>query len=390
MIDKPLSQITKTDLEALIADGKMEGKRIEYKRLLDIDGKSSKAAEDKSGRLRDETKRKFLASIASFANASGGDMVFGIEATDGKPIKLVPLEDFNSDAIKLRLQQMIRSNIEPKVMGIDFREVQSDQGYALVIRIPKSYSGLHMVTFNDDDHFYTRGENGRLRMDVEEIATGFTLAESVTERMRKWRVERIANIIVHVLPLAAFGGRFQGDMLRINRDSENLKPINAPYGEIRLDFDGLLSAPTHNDHGHVRGYNYVFRNGCIESVDTSLLDSYGADKLCPAEVAEFRIKEFLERSIAILQKLECEAPFFIGVAMLNVKGFAMYVDPLRRISDSTRITRDHLIAPEIFVESYETLITDPLSLPFNMFWNACGYRRSPNYNDQNQWKIGRE
>jgi hypothetical protein len=244
-----------------------------------------------------------------------------------------------------------------------------------------------------------------VRMDVDEIRTGFTLAESITDRMRKWRMERIANIladetprvlnaapryVVHILPLSAFGGVFQGDMLRINRESENLKPINAQYGEIRLDFDGILSAPTHNHSGEVDSYTFVFRNGCIESADTTMLSSYGDEKLCPGEAAEFRLKEFIERAMLVLQKLECDAPFFLGLAMLNVKDYAMSVDALRRISGSTRITRDHLIAPEIFVETFETDLTKALRTPFAMFWNACGYRGSPNYDAQNKWKVTQE
>ncbi len=65
MINKKLEDITEEDIENLIINGEREGKTIEYKR--DIPDNT------------DLSKKKFLASISSLANALGGDLIFGIE-----------------------------------------------------------------------------------------------------------------------------------------------------------------------------------------------------------------------------------------------------------------------------------------------------------------------
>ncbi|MCD6594362.1 ATP-binding protein, partial [bacterium] len=64
MIAKNIDQISEEDLQALIDNSVLEGKTIEYKQSLP--GNS------------DSDKKEFLADISSFANASGGDLIYGI------------------------------------------------------------------------------------------------------------------------------------------------------------------------------------------------------------------------------------------------------------------------------------------------------------------------
>ena len=401
IVDKPIAQVTEAELVQMIANGEMEGKRIEYKRILELDAKAGSKGVEK-----DDPKRKFLASIASFANASGGDMFFGIEAKDGKPISITPMADFNSDAVKLRLQDFIRSHIQPRLFGIEFQEVSVEGGHVFVIRVPKSYNGPHMVTFGGDDHFYLRGTNGRTRMDLEEIRSAFTFSETVTERVRKWRMERIGNIladelprtlvrpariVLHVMPLSAFSGIFKTDVLSIIRETENLAPINAAYGLVNLDFDGAYSHNGSYENQMATAYTYVFRNGCIEGCDTSLLGAWpGPEKMISGEVAEYRLMEFLDRSVEILKKLKCEPPFFVALSLLNVRGYGMRVDNNPHGSSGSQISRDHLLAPETFVESYDFVSAEVLRESFYMIWNACGWQRSINYKEDHTLKTAHD
>lgn len=62
-ISKDLDAIVESDLQALVDDKVPEGKTIEYKESLD----NSESA-----------KKKFLENVSSFANAIGGDLIYGI------------------------------------------------------------------------------------------------------------------------------------------------------------------------------------------------------------------------------------------------------------------------------------------------------------------------
>ena len=70
MIPRDFDAITKADIEALVANAVAEGRALEYKQQLPGNG--------------DEDKKEFLADVSSFANAGGGDIVFGVvEKRDG-------------------------------------------------------------------------------------------------------------------------------------------------------------------------------------------------------------------------------------------------------------------------------------------------------------------
>ncbi len=63
MISREFDTITKEDIEALVTDAVPEDRTIEYKQQLP------------GG--TDEDKREFLADVSSFANAAGGDVLYG-------------------------------------------------------------------------------------------------------------------------------------------------------------------------------------------------------------------------------------------------------------------------------------------------------------------------
>ena len=64
MIPNAISSITKSNIEALVADGISESRQLDYKRELPTGG---------DGRIR------FLRDVAAFANTEGGDLAFGVE-----------------------------------------------------------------------------------------------------------------------------------------------------------------------------------------------------------------------------------------------------------------------------------------------------------------------
>ena len=73
----PLDQIDEARLLALIVAGAAENRNIDYKRT-----SYGNAHVDYS---------EFLADISSFANVCGGDLVLGMEATNGIPTQITAL-----------------------------------------------------------------------------------------------------------------------------------------------------------------------------------------------------------------------------------------------------------------------------------------------------------
>jgi hypothetical protein len=100
MIDKPISEIARADIDGLVRDAVPEDRRIDYKQA------EWDLASDKG-------KVEFLTDLTSFANASGGDVVLGItekrsmtgaklavpDVAEGLPLP-------NPDGEILRMEQM--------------------------------------------------------------------------------------------------------------------------------------------------------------------------------------------------------------------------------------------------------------------------------------------
>src|SRR5437660_9991576 len=129
LIDKPLESITEQDLLDLIANQVREDKRIEFKASLP--GNSDKA------------KKEFLADVSSFANASGGDLIFGMQAQGGLASQLVGLQLPSVDAEILRLENVLRDGLDPRLPNVKFWPVIFVSGVALIIRVARSWIPPH-------------------------------------------------------------------------------------------------------------------------------------------------------------------------------------------------------------------------------------------------------
>ena len=78
--------------------------------------------------------------VSSFANAAGGDLIFGLRQEDGIPREICGIEVQNIDDEKLRIENMLRDGIEPRIPGISIREITESDKEILIVRIPKSWA----------------------------------------------------------------------------------------------------------------------------------------------------------------------------------------------------------------------------------------------------------
>ena len=111
---KPLDQITGADIAGLINDAVPEGRDIEYKRTLPG--------------TTDADKREFLSDLSSFANVSGGLMIFGVEENEGRATAVVDLSGEDLDAQILRLEALARDSLDPRIPGLGLRVIEGEGG----------------------------------------------------------------------------------------------------------------------------------------------------------------------------------------------------------------------------------------------------------------------
>ncbi len=395
MLEKPIDEITREDLESLIENEVAEQKTLEYKQELPGD--------------TDSEKKEFLADVSSFANANGGDIIYGIAEQNGVPKELVGLDVENMDQTILRLEQIIRAGIEPRIHNIEVRPVKlSGSKYALIIRIPKSYVGPHWVKFKEHYKFYSRSTKGKYRMDLTELRIAFTLSERIVEKARDFRLHRVnqiqngetclpikegAKVVFHLVPYSAFYPGKRYDLSKFFLFKRE-KGSNSPGlgGRDRYNFDGILSYSGPFE-GTPDFYLQVFKNGIIEMTNAHLLAPENGNLLIPGLLFEKTMIESFATYLKLYKTLGVEPPVFVFLTLIQVKGYRMSVEDFLRQNDfylsfcneSCSIDRDNLLVPEVFIETYDIDPAEALRPCFDSIWNACGFPRSLNYDDHGEW-----
>ncbi len=310
MINKDIEQITKDDLQALIDNSVVERKTLEYKQAL-------------SGNS-DKEKKEFLADVSSFANASGGDLIYGIveDKKTGTPKSLDGLDSENIGQEILRLDNIIRTGIQPRLPSVTISPPISlkNSKVALIIRVPKSWISPHRVILGGHNEFYSRSSNGKYPLDVGELRIAFNLSETIIERIRNFRLGRIskifanetpvlfydtAKIVLHLIPIISFNPARTYDINKIASQPAMMPPIYAHGWNNRYNLEGCLTYSEY-EKGKSCSYVQLYRNGIIEAVEGLLLEPHNEDLIIPSIAYEQELIKSLSNYIAILKSLNVE------------------------------------------------------------------------------------
>lgn len=210
MITKRIDELTYADIERLVEQKVSEGRVLDYK--CELPGRT------------DKDVKEFLADVSSFANASGGHLVYGImtKQEEGKntniPEKIVGVGDINVEHEKLRIEQMVRDGIQLRILGFRVEAlIQEGKPTVVVIHIPRSWNAPHMIA-KGSVKFYSRTSAGKQPLDVTEIRHAFSMSESVGERIRAFRDERISRILAGETPVPLEDERRRTRLLRFTGD----------------------------------------------------------------------------------------------------------------------------------------------------------------------------
>lgn len=405
MIQKIFEDIRKSDIDFLIDNKIGEIKTLEYK--------------EKLPGSQDSDKKEFLADISSFANSSGGDVIYGIKAAvnengkkTGEPEAVIPLRGITADEAKLQIENLIRTGIEPRI-PVQVKTIDGygadEKDFVILVRIPQSVASPHMVTFKNSSRFYCRNSAGKYQLDVHEIRNAFLATDSQAERIRSFIQNRLAKImadetpvplstshrlVLHILPLYPF---LNHERLQLNSNSNlalDFRPIGAGGWDDRYNLDGFITYDRDYENKTLNdGYCLVFFNGVVEAVYSDVLRVNGGKKPKKGETAfigsvayERYLIEAIKNYFRGYKALGIEAPVSISMALLGCKGAYLWTD-FSRGSDSQPIDRDVAIFPEVQVGSFDEEVPTIMKPIFDAVWNTCGLPRSFNYTENGIWNI---
>lgn len=246
-----------------------EGFQVDFKR--DLPG------------TNDKSKDEFLKDVCAMANAEGGDLVYGLDESNGHAHTLCPISSERSDDALRRLGQMLDSSIEPRIVGVQLRSYPVDVGYVLVVRVPASFDGPHRYWVNNKHRFVVRNNTHTHDMGYDQLRGAFGRTETLMQRARTFIGERVAEryknakgacYVVHLVPISGIAGRINLDIASLHKahelfliDKERLAWTRRANRNGLVLFDSGADTPDH--------FTQVFRNGCFEVMREGAYDVGG-------------------------------------------------------------------------------------------------------------------
>ena len=391
MFQKPLSSIAEADLVALVDSQASETRTLEFKQALPG--------------MKGDDRREFAADVSAFANSLGGDIVYGIRDEDSVAAELVGLEAGSRDGEVLRLTQILRDSIEPR-MEFNTHEVLLGSGrWVLIIRVSQGWSGPYRVIAGDNK-FYVRHDKGKHPLDVYQLRGAFLRSQLASERMEEFHAMRLIDVaagrlptgnvdtdhdagrvVLHLLPTSAFTSPEYIDRTRLYNSTKELAPLRASGYDRRVTTDGFLTYTVPQSN-----YTHAYRNGIVEVVEGDILNRESrGKKVAPVRLLETQVVDGTRRYLALLQDLGVSPPVTAFLSLVNAEGrepmitdsdgmWPDNVGPLdRRVLRLPDVTFPTLEAPDV-----------PATLrpAFDVLWNAFGYSRSTSYDEKGTWKQG--
>ncbi|CCV13288.1 ATP-binding protein [Mesorhizobium sp. STM 4661] len=381
MLRHAFDEITADHLHQLVENGVEESRTLEFKADYG----------QRNGRSRtfdNEQKKELLADVSSFANTGGGDLLFGIKEEAGKAVDVVGLDLADPDAEKLKIESILRDNLEPPISGITIRSIGLDNGHVvIVVRIPRSWIAPHRVKPNS--RFFARHSSGKYAMDVTELRQAFTFSEAISERIKRFRLDRLAMIergetpfpllagplvVIHIVPLVSFTAPPE---IAFGTNEAGISPpgTSTQSRHIRYSLEGFVSTGgSVNDKGDHASYGLLFRNGIIEAVDYLGHYSKQTSFVYASEIEEtlcYSVPGYLER----LATENIEGPYYILVSLIRLAGYRLNYGQ----HDTIREPRNHAPSPNVLLPdraitgTYEIQDARKLS---DLIHNAFGLKQS--------------
>ena len=382
--------IEEKDLQELVDAQVPENLRIDFK--LTNYGKT------------DSEKREFLKDVSAFANSHGGHLVIGVDEIEGVAVNVIGV-DIDADAEILRMEQILRSAIDPPISGVRIRSIPLATGHkVLLLRIPRSWNPPHRVTAQGINRFFIRHSAGVHEPSIEELRSLFNQSATALEKARQFRDHRISVVIggegnrplmgegrlfIHIVPTAAFSGMVHLDVEKIHEMHSAFWPLGTSGMTPRFNFHGFI-----NERGGDQNYGYtqIFRNGALEATKADIVRKRDDSLIIPGLKLEQDIFERLSTYIDGLRDIAVPPPLIIMFTLEGIKRVYYAVMSDRWGEYDPQLLSDNILfLPECILEEYGTPLEYHKAIrpAFDALWNAAGFSKSQYFDKDGYW-VGKQ
>jgi hypothetical protein len=366
--------VTLADIERLVHNGVAEGTRLDFKAAL-------------PGRTAADS-REFASDVASFANTDGGDIIFGVQETAGIATAVPGVPCADVDAAVLRFDSIVQDSVDPRITGLRIRGIREGGRCVVVVRVPRTWWGLHMVVSDGLQRFVARNSAGKYLLDVREIRAKFVRGAEGVERARDFHRHRVlalrsgeppasapwnAGLVLHCIPLAT--DLSLGVDLHAAKQLGLLLALYPTASNLSFNLDGVLAR---GDHGHAT----LYRSGTMESASSSLVR-----ELIPSRVVAESLIGAVDRYLRLCANLGLTAPVAVLSTLFGARGAKLAVSTEWQSGYyENAFDRDVLALPEVIAETIDSDVPALLRPVLDGLWQAAGLERCGDYDESGAWR----
>lgn len=362
MFEKPYEDVTKADLDTLIAQGRSEGRRLDFKAQLPGGG--------------DSDVKEFLADITSFANTDGGDLLIGVTDTNGIATGLSGFSDEVLDQEILRIESRVRAGVDPRLQTFRVHPIPLGDGQvALLLRVPASLTAPHRVCYKGNSRFFARNSRGKFEMDTGELRRAFAATDDLPRRLRDLHTQAVEatsgkdmpfsidpepTVVLTVAPLSILR---EARDIPMTRENAVLPPRVTGGGiHMRVALDGIIVHSPFNDGARgVRCWSYNHRRGYVDCAWTIGRKLEDAQRVIWRKYFEEELPGAARSIVSRLRTYELEGPWVAMASMRNTMGYRVILGN-EYLSDAAWLDSAHL--GEIVDEALEPESLQPFTDAF--------------------------
>ena len=364
-----LAELNEGHLEALLVAEASESATLEFK--------AAPYAADHDG------AKEFLKDATALANTAGGVILIGVREESGVAAELTPLDFASIDKIKLRLESLLQTAVEPRVFGIEMRGVPVQGGCVLAIRVPRSQAPPHRMTAKGANRFYLRSSAGAYEASMDELRALFLQTAAVQERVIAFRDARLAALaegkspipiseepdrfVLHIAPISAFALAPMVDLAKAEQTAGSFRPLDASGWNSCFNAHGFL-----NSRGGkiCHGYTQLFREGLVEAVYCGVTHGGTPPELSAPGIAS-SLAKFAPMYIRNLANIGATPPFFILVSLVGVAGALVTFNRHRFSGEATPLIDDLLLPIAVIPDlGSDASYVSALKPALDALWNA--------------------
>lgn len=352
---------------------------------------------------KSEDKKEFLADVVSFATTMGGDIIYGIDETEGIASSIQPIVIQDIDQFKIKVSNIIRDGIEPRI-NFHVKEFAFDGDYVVLLRIFKLFPGPPMVTFSNSSKFFGRSVSGKYQLNYLQVKNAFNASASISETFRNFRNERINHFLNGIdgnnpsLPFMLFyvyplnETNFDLNSLTAESIVKAIFPHPSSGKDYSYNLEGFALISHFTDRVKCLVQNQLFTNGIIEVFNDWILNLKVNKELTYTpvyliDIESIIIKNFI-KILNFYKDNSINPPYLINLCLINLEsskaeGFnEQYIHFLgsKSIKKSNLIFREYIITPDI------NKPIDSLRKLFDDLWRAYGKSKSESFDESGNYR----